>query len=49
MSTHRFINWMIALLIAIGMSTSYLLDGPDDITTAQKVSDDLALLTGGDK
>lgn len=49
MNTHRFINVLLALLIAIGMSTSYLLDGPDDITTAQKVADDLASITRGKK
>jgi hypothetical protein len=49
MSQHRFINVLLALLIAVGLSTSYLLDGPDDIATAQKVADDLASLTGGAK
>jgi hypothetical protein len=49
MSQHRFINVLLALLIAIGLSTSFLLDGPDDIATAQKVADDLASLTGGAK
>jgi hypothetical protein len=49
MSQHRFINVLLALLIAIGLSTSYLLDGPDDIATAQKVADDLDSLTGGAK
>jgi hypothetical protein len=42
MSTNRTINILLALLIAMGMSTSYLLDGPDDIATAQAVADDLA-------
>lgn len=30
MTTHRLINWTLAALIAAIMSTSYLLDGPDD-------------------
>lgn len=30
MTAHRAINWMLATLIAAIMSTSYLLDGPDD-------------------
>lgn len=45
MTTHRFINWMLATLIALGMSSAYLLDGPDDIATAQAVADDLAAAT----
>ena len=45
MSTHRLINWTIAAGIAALMSTAYLLDGPDDIATAQAVADDLASIT----
>ena len=41
MTRHRTINLLLALLICLGMSTSYLLDGPDDIATAQRVADDL--------
>jgi hypothetical protein len=45
MSTRHTINWLLALLIAMGLSTSYLLDGPDDIATAQAVADDLKAAT----
>ena len=45
MSTHRSINILLAMLIAMGMSSAYLLDGPDDIATEQAVADDLASLT----
>lgn len=38
----RATTWASALLIALLLSTSYLLDGPDDTTTAQAVADDLA-------
>jgi hypothetical protein len=47
MSTRHTINWLLALLIAMGLSTSYLLDGPDDITTAQAVADDLKAAQSG--
>lgn len=35
MTTHRIINWAIAALIALGMSSAYLLDGPTDIEAAR--------------
>ena len=35
------LNTLAALAIAALLSTSYLLDGPDDIATAQAVADDL--------
>lgn len=38
----RAVNWLATLLIALLLSTSYLLDGPDDTATAQAVADDLA-------
>lgn len=41
----RTINTLLSLLIAMGLSTSYLLDGPDDIATAQAVADDLKAAT----
>ena len=41
MTTHRALNWLIAACIAMLMACSYLLDGPDDIATAQAVAEDL--------
>lgn len=41
MTAHRALNWLIAACIAMLMATSYLLDGPNDIATAQAVADDL--------
>lgn len=35
------INWALAACIALMLSTAYLLDGPNDIETAQAVSEDL--------
>lgn len=35
------LNWAIAALVALLLSTSHLLDGPDDIAAAQAVADDL--------
>ena len=35
-------NWATALVIALLLSTSYLLDGPDDIATEQLVADEVA-------
>lgn len=35
------LNTLAALAIAALLSTSYMLDGPDDIATAQAVADDL--------
>ena len=34
MTLHRFINWLLALLICFALSASYLLDGPSDHSTA---------------
>ena len=34
MSAHRLINWSIAGLIALVMSSAYLLDGPSDLQAA---------------
>lgn len=43
MTGHRTpITWATAALVALLLSTSYLLDGPSDIETAQAVADDLA-------
>lgn len=36
------ITWAIAALVALLLASSYLLDGPTDIETAQAVADDLA-------
>jgi hypothetical protein len=41
MTRHRAFNWAIAASIALLMASSYLLDGPNDIETAQVVADDL--------
>lgn len=41
-NARTLIQWAIAALVALLLSTSYLLDGPDDIATAQAVADDLA-------
>lgn len=35
MTVHRLINWILALIICAIMSTSYLLDGPNDIDAEQ--------------
>jgi hypothetical protein len=35
-------NWAIALVIALMLSTSYMLDGPDDIQTDAAVAADVA-------
>ena len=35
MTTHRLINWLLALLICMIMATSYMLDGPSDIEAEQ--------------
>lgn len=35
-------NWAAALVIALLLSTSYMLDGPDDIATEQLVADEVA-------
>lgn len=42
MTRHRLINLLLASAIALTLSSAYLLDGPDDIATAQAVADDLA-------
>lgn len=39
MNTARI--WLIAALVALFLSTSYLLDGPSEIDAAQAVADDL--------
>jgi hypothetical protein len=41
MSPHRLINIALAVAIGVLLSTSYLLDGPDDIATARAVAADL--------
>lgn len=37
-----FLPWLVASVIAIALSSAYLLDGPDDTEAAQDVSDDYA-------
>jgi hypothetical protein len=34
MTTHRLINWSLAALTALIMSSAYLLDGPTDLQAA---------------
>jgi hypothetical protein len=40
--TRTATNWASALLIALLLSTSYLLDGPDDIATEATVALEVA-------
>ena len=42
MSRPTLHTWLSALAMAALLSTSHLLDGPDDIATAQLVADDVA-------
>lgn len=35
MTAHRFINWLLACLIAAIMASSYMLDSPSDTDAAQ--------------
>jgi hypothetical protein len=41
MNHHRIINIALAAAIGVLLSTSYLLDGPDDIASAKAVAADL--------
>lgn len=41
MTPHRALNWALATLIALAMSTAYLLDGPSDIEAMQEVAADV--------
>ena len=45
MTRTRLITWALAAIIAFILSSAYLLDGPDDIATAQAVADDLSSIT----
>lgn len=49
MIARRTLSWAAALMIALLMSVSHLLDGPDDIQTQQLIADDLeqAVQTAG--
>ena len=47
MTRARLITWALAAIISLALSSAYLLDGPDDIATAQAVADDLASITKG--
>lgn len=38
---HRLLNILLAMLIAVLLSTSHLLDGPNDIAAAQASADSL--------
>ena len=41
MTTHRALNWLLATVIALLLSTAYLLDGPSDIDAMQDVAADV--------
>ena len=45
MTRARLITWALAAIIAFILSSACLLDGPDDIATAQAVADDLYSIT----
>ena len=45
MTRARLITWALAALISAILSSAYLLDGPDDIATAQSVADELYSIT----
>jgi hypothetical protein len=40
--TRHATNWLYAAALALLLSTSYLLDGPDDIQTERAIAADLA-------
>lgn len=42
MTPHRILNWILATLIGLIMSTAYLLDGPDDIQAARDTAASVA-------
>jgi len=39
MTRHRLINWTLAALIALGLSCTYLLDGPTELDAIQATAD----------
>ena len=41
MSQHRAINWLLAIILALLLSSTYLLDGPTELEAAQAVQADL--------
>ena len=41
MTQHRAINWLLAILIASMLSSTYLLDGPTEIEAEQAVQANL--------
>ena len=41
MTQHRALNWLLAIIIALLLSGTYLLDGPTEIEAAQAVQSDL--------
>ena len=41
MTQHRALNWLLAIITAMLLSSTYLLDGPTDLEAAQAVQADL--------
>lgn len=41
MTQHRALNWILAIIIALTLSGTYLLDGPSEIDAATAVQADL--------
>ncbi len=41
MTPHRLLNWTLATLIAIGMASAHLLDGPTELQAAQDSAADV--------
>lgn len=41
MTQHRALNWILAIIIALTLSGTYLLDGPSEIDAAAAVQADL--------
>lgn len=41
MTQHRALNWLLAIITAMLLSSTYLLDGPSELEAAQAVQADL--------
>ena len=41
MTPHRAINWLLAIILALLLSSTYLLDGPSELDAMQAVQADL--------
>ena len=41
MTQHRAINWLLAIILALLLSSTYLLDGPSELDAMQAVQADL--------